>query len=231
MADGKKIGESRGKGLKMRDSLQEYVERGLITQAEQNVLREAILSRKNILIAGKDGAGKNAFVNVLLKEMESLTPEHRVVILEDNADPQCLTRLRNQENIMTLQCSMKNFFALTTGNHPNATMQDLIKVAIRYQPDRVVLDKINGIEEALYLLQAWERYPGGICTLYAKSARDGVARMEEFFFGLAGLAPKKRIAKVIDIVVFLMKGTNGPELTELIALEGIKDEQYVFRDL
>ena len=55
--------------------------------------------------------------------------------------------------------------------------------------------------------------------------------MEEFFFGLAGLAPKKRIAKVIDIVVFLMKGTNGPELTELIALEGIKDEQYVFRDL
>ena len=117
------------------NSLQGYVERGLITQAQQNVLRETILSRKNILIAGKDGAGKNAFVNVLLKEMELLTPEHRVVILEDNADPQCLTRLRNQENIMTLQCSMKNFFALTTGNHPNATMQDLIKVAIRYQPD------------------------------------------------------------------------------------------------
>lgn len=55
--------------------------------------------------------------------------------------------------------------------------------------------------------------------------------MEEFVFGLAGLAPKKRIAKVIDIVIFLMKGANGPELTELIALEGIKDEQYVFRDL
>lgn len=212
----------------MRDSLQEYVERSLITQAERNVLREAILSRKNILIAGKEGVGKIAFANVLLKEMESLTPEHRVVILEDNADPRYPTRLRNQENIMTLRCSMRNFCALTTGNHPNATIQDLIKVAIRYQPDRLVLDKVNGIEEVLYLLQAWERYPGGICTLYAKSARDSVARMEQFVFGLV---PKKRIAKVIDIVMFLMKEANGSKLTELVALEDIKDEQYVFRDL
>lgn len=211
----------------MRDSLQEYVERSLITQAERNVLQKAILSRKNILIAGKDGSGKIAFANVLLKEIELLTPEHRVVILEDNADPRYPT-LRNQENVMTLRCSMRNFCALTTGNHPNATMQDLIKVAIRYQPDRVVLDKVNGIEEALYLLQAWERYPGGICTLYAKSARDGLARMEQFVFGLV---PKKRIAEVVDIVVFLMKDAEGSKLMELVALEGIKDERYVCRDL
>lgn len=209
-------------------SLQEYVEKSLITQAERNVLREAILSRKNILIAGKDGAGKIAFTNVLLKEMESLTPEHRVVLLEDNADPRYPTRLRNQENLMALRCSMRNFCALTTGNHPNATMQDLIKVAIRYQPDRIVLDKVNGIEEALYLLQAWERYPGGICTLYAKSARDGVARMEQFVFGLV---PKKRIAEVINIVVFLVKDAKGSKLMELVALEEIKGQQYVLRNL
>ena len=40
------------------------------------------------------------------------------------------------------------------------------------------------------------------------------------------------IAEAIDLVVFLIRDPNiGPKLAELVAVEGVTDGQYVFRDM
>ena len=40
------------------------------------------------------------------------------------------------------------------------------------------------------------------------------------------------IAEAIDIVVFLIRDPHiGPRLSELIAVEGVRDGRYIFRDL
>ena len=43
---------------------------------------------------------------------------------------------------------------------------------------------------------------------------------------------RELVAEAIDIVVFLIRDPNiGPKLAELVAVEGVNDGQYVFRDL
>jgi Flp pilus assembly CpaF family ATPase len=43
---------------------------------------------------------------------------------------------------------------------------------------------------------------------------------------------RELVAEAIDIVVFLVRDPKiGPKLSELISVEGVKDGDYVFKDL
>ena len=125
-------------------SLDEYVESGRAEEKDAELLREAIKERKNILVVGGTGTGKTTFTNAILNEMRLLTPQHRLVILEDTQE---------------LQCTMKNFIAMRTNS--DVSMQDLLKITMRQRPDRIVVGEVRG-REALDMLKAWNTgHPGG----------------------------------------------------------------------
>ena len=78
-------------------SLAEYIKAGRADDRDIQILREAVSSRKNILVVGGTGTGKTTFVNAVINEMKILTPKHRLIILEDTRE---------------LQCSMENFVSM-----------------------------------------------------------------------------------------------------------------------
>lgn len=196
-------------------SLNEYIKSGRAGEEDVRLLREAISARKNILVVGGTGTGKTTFVNAVLNEMKLLTPHHRLLILEDTLE---------------LQCTMDNFVSMRTNS--DVSMQDLLKITMRQRPDRIIIGEVRG-KEALDMLKAWNTgHPGGVCTVHANDARAGLLRIEQLISEVSENPMRDLVAEAIDMVVFLVRDPEiGPKLSELIAVEGVKDGQYVFRDL
>ena len=196
-------------------SLTEYIKSGRATDEDIRILCEAISSRKNILVVGGTGTGKTTFVNAIINEMKTLTPHHRLLILEDTLE---------------LQCSMDNFVSMRTTS--DMSMQDLLKVTMRQRPDRIIIGEVRG-KEALDMLKAWNTgHPGGVCTVHANDARAGLLRIEQLISEVSQSPMKELIAEAIDVVAFLIRVPHiGPKLSELIAVDGVNDGQYAFHDL
>ncbi len=196
-------------------SLAEYIKSGRATDDEVQILCEAIASRKNILVVGGTGTGKTTFVNAIINEMKTLTPKHRLLILEDTLE---------------LQCSMKNFVSMRTTS--DVSMQDLLKITMRQRPDRIIIGEVRG-KEALDMLKAWNTgHPGGVCTVHANDARAGLLRIEQLISEVSQSPMRELVAEAIDVVAFLIRDPRiGPKLSELIAVDGVHDGQYVFHDL
>ena len=196
-------------------SLEEYVNSGRATHQDIHILCEAISARKNILVVGGTGTGKTTFVNAIINEMKILTPQHRLLILEDTLE---------------LQCSMDNFVSMRTTS--DMSMQDLLKVTMRQRPDRIIIGEVRG-KEALDMLKAWNTgHPGGVCTVHANDARAGLLRIEQLISEVSQSPMRELIAEAIDVVAFLIRDPHiGPKLSELVAVDGFHEGQYVFHDL
>ena len=195
--------------------LAQYITEGRASEEDIRILREAILSRKNILVVGGTGTGKTTFVNAIINEMKLLTPHHRLIILEDTPE---------------LQCTMDNFIPMRTNS--NVSMQELLKITMRQRPDRIIIGEVRG-KEALDMLKAWNTgHPGGVCTVHANDARAGLLRIEQLISEVSETPMRDLVAEAIDVVVFLVRNPKiGPKVSELISVEGVVDGQYVFRDL
>nr|MBQ6740898.1 P-type conjugative transfer ATPase TrbB [Synergistaceae bacterium] len=195
--------------------LSSYVDSGRASPEDADILREAVKSRKNILVVGGTGTGKTTFVNAIINEMKLLTPQHRILILEDTAE---------------LQCSMDNFVAMRSND--GFSMQDLLKIVMRQRPDRIIVGEVRG-KEALDMIKAWNTgHPGGVCTVHANDARAGLLRIEQLISEISQTPMRELVGEAIDVVAFLIRDPKlGPKLAELIAVDGVKNNEYIFRDL
>ncbi len=195
--------------------LEQYITEGRASTEDIELLRKAVISRKNILVVGGTGTGKTTFVNAIINEMKLLTPKHRLIILEDTPE---------------LQCTMDNFIPMRTTS--DVSMQELLKITMRQRPDRIIIGEVRG-KEALDMLKAWNTgHPGGVCTVHANDARAGLLRIEQLISEVSQSPMRELIAEAIDVVAFLIRDPHiGPKLSELINVEGVSNGQYVFKDL
>lgn len=194
-------------------TLDDYVERGMLSDAGAATLRRAVKDRRNILVAGGTGSGKTTLVNALLAE--PAFAEDRVVLIEDTRE---------------LQCAAKDCVPLLTKpTVPYVTMTDLLRHTLRLRPDRIVVGEVRG-PEALALLKAWNTgHPGGVGTIHANSAADALLRLEDLIAEASVAVPHRAIASAINLVVFIERvaGPVGRRVTQLLEVHGYGSDQYV----
>lgn len=157
-------------------------------RAHFDIICEAIRRKKNIVVIGGTGSGKTAFVNGVLDAMAKLVPDLRLIVIEDTKE---------------IQSAVPNSVVMRTA--PQVTMMDLLRATLRMRPDRVVVGEIRGAE-VLALLNAWNTgHPGGVTTIHADDALDGLARMEQMM-QQAGVPPDPRlIARACHVLVWIDK--------------------------
>src|SRR5579863_10508956 len=117
-------------------TLGDYVEAGIMSDGQAELLRVAVRERKNILVAGGTSTGKTTLVNAILAEVAKTGD--RVVLIEDTRE---------------LQCAAPNLVALRTKDGA-ASLSDLVRSSLRLRPDRIPIGEVRGAE-ALDLLKAW----------------------------------------------------------------------------
>lgn len=180
-------------------TLQDYLDKEILTIRQKEIIINAIQDRKNILIVGGTGSGKTTFANAVIESIATLTPEHRILIIEDTAE---------------LQCSSKNKVILRTSD--KADMLRLLKATMRLRPDRIIVGETRG-KEALDLLKAWNTgHPGGIATVHANSAYGGLIRLEQLIAEASNTPMNVLIAEAINVIVYIAKTNNGRKIKEII---------------
>ena len=184
-------------------TLGDYVDAGIISSNQADLLRAAVLDRKNILVAGGTSTGKTTLVNALLAEVAKTGD--RVVLIEDTRE---------------LQCAAPNLVALRTKDGA-ASLSDLVRSALRLRPDRIPIGEVRGAE-ALDLLKAWGTgHPGGIGTLHAGSAIGALRRLEQLIQEAVVTVPRALIAETIELIAFLAGRGSARRLAELAAVKGL----------
>lgn len=183
----------------------------------RDLLRWIVRERKTVLVAGSTGSGKTTFLNALLAEVP---PDQRVITVEDTAE---------------LQVALPNYKGFESAPEKGITIRSLVRLALRFRPDRIIVGEIRGAE-AYDLLDALNTgHEGGACTLHADSPLLALARLESLVrmnhdaANVPYQSLREQISQTIDFVVFCNKrgARRGPE--QIVEVLGVTPEGYQTR--
>jgi type IV secretion system protein TrbB len=193
-------------------TLQQYVESGIMTPEQKEFLCEAIRDHRNILLSGSVGSGKSTLVNGLIHELTAQYPNERLIIIEDTAE---------------LQCAAKDYVQYHTS--PERSMTDLVRMALRMRPDRILVGEVRS-EEALDLLMAWNLgTPGGFATVHSNDAKSSLTRIETLV-SMHPRAPRdipRLIGEVQPILVHIARTKGGRVVREIVDVQGYGKDGYL----
>ncbi len=197
-------------------TLEDYQNSNILSQNQKNIIENAITARQNILVVGGTGSGKTTFCNAIIDGMSRLTPDNRIIIIEDTAE---------------LQCSSRNKVILRSTD--KVSMLRLLKATMRLRPDRIVVGETRG-KEALDLLKAWNTgHPGGIATIHANSAYGGLTRLEQLISEATPAPMSELISEAVNLVVFIKKIKGGRKIQEIMQVKGFdkSKNQYITQQI
>mgnify|MGYP003614823124 FL=1 len=197
-------------------TLNEYVAAEIMTVQQKECIQAAVKDHGNILVIGGTGSGKTTLINAIIHEMTVQFPNERLYISEDTGE---------------IQCQSKNKVQVYTTASVDLTR--LVKTALRYRPDRIIVGEVRGAE-ALDLLDIWNTgHPGGIATLHANDAALGLERLESLITRNPSHPADIRplVAQVVHYVVSIAKDdVTGRKIREIIKIRGMNNQtgQYEF---
>lgn len=161
------------------------------------LMRKAVLDKKNILISGGTSSGKTTFLNSLLAEIPR---NERLVLIEDTAELHC-----PHENSVGLLCSRS---ALAEAQ---LTAEDLLIASLRLRPDRILLGEIRGSEAFTFLRAINSGHPGSITTIHADSPERAVEQLAMLVLQSGSRMRREDVVAYVEgaIDLFVQLGRKG----------------------
>jgi len=179
----------------------DLVDSGNLSPEARDILEDAVLKRRNIVVVGGTGSGKTTFANAVIEAIARLTPDHRLVVIEDTVElqpksPNCV-QMRTKEGVISLE--------------------DLVKSSLRLRPDRILIGEVRDASIQT-VLHAWNTgHEGGVTTAHSNSgAEEALDRIEELITEGGKTPVRRAIARAIDFVVFMRKRTGLRRVTDII---------------
>lgn len=191
-------------------TLKDYVNKGIMSESQREVIEEATISRKNILIAGSTGSGKTTLTNAVIQHIADVCPNDRIITIEDTRE---------------LQCTAKNYEPLLATEEVSMTM--LLQDTLRYRPDRIFVGEVRS-GAALDLLMAWNTgHPGGVCTVHSNSAESALSRMQTLVAMAVVGSMQTLIAEAVNMVVYIEKYAGSRKIKEIVRVLGYDGQRYL----
>jgi pilus assembly protein CpaF len=171
-------------------------------------LRSRVREGATVLVSGGTGAGKTTLLNALAGELPANT---RVVTVEDAAE-----LALPLADVVRLECRPPGVEG--TGQ---VDVRDLVRVALRLRPDRLLLGEVRG-PEAFDLMQAFNTgHRGGMSTIHANSPLDALHRLLGLVLsadaGVPAQVVETQLARAIDLVVQVARGPDGRRMVSEVA--------------
>lgn len=192
--------------------LDDYVNKGIMTLQQKEILLNGIFNKKNILIIGEKNTGKTTLLNTFINEIASI--KDRVIILE---------------NIPKIQSRTENSVCMKTTDYIN--MKSLLKISMNYRPDRIIIGEINS-REALDLLTAWNTgHSGGISTIISDTMENGLKQLEKYIQLESISKQQELIAMTVNYLVFTAKENNIYKIKSIKKLCGFENGKYILEEI
>ncbi|MHB8304190.1 MAG: CpaF family protein [Acidobacteriaceae bacterium] len=163
-------------------SMDDLVERKMLTAEQAALLTYAVRRGDNLLISGGTSTGKTTLLNILA---DFIPESERILIIEDTAE----LHLR-KPHVVSAEAQTD------THKHP-VTFDDLLKAALRHRPDRIILGEIRGTEARTLLDAMNTGHRGVLATIHASSALGALLRLRTLLMrGTSSLLPAEADAEI-----------------------------------
>lgn len=198
--------------------MSEYVEKGVCTQAQADLLDKIVQSNTNFLVSGGTYSGKTTLVNALLK----LIPKEQ--------------RLFTIEQVAELRIEAPNYSSIECDPEQGVTATRALMLGMRMSPHRIILGELRGPEAADFLMACNTGHPGSCTTIHSDSARDALSRLEDLVMidhSMPLDALKARIGQSISWVIQIQMHQGKRRITEIVKVDGYDRDsgEYRFTDL
>jgi pilus assembly protein CpaF len=191
-------------------SLDELVDRGMMTPQVGAFLRAATRAQLSTVFAGPPGSGKTTLLSCCTAELD---PRLRVVTAEE---------------VFEVDVPLPNVASMQTRaarpDRPEIDLRRLVSGFLRMAPDVAIVGEVRD-REALPLLLTLSSGVTGFATIHAGSARQALSRLR-FICQLADTrselpmtALSALVSEAIDLVVHCSRIGGVPQVTEVVAVE------------
>jgi pilus assembly protein CpaF len=199
-------------------TIDDLIARGTLTRPLAEFLEEQIRSGKTLLISGGTGSGKTTLLRILANAI----PDHeRIVVIEDTSELDI-----QKPNILATECQTDTF-------KTRITFDDLLKSALRWRPDRIILGEVRGTEARTLLDSFNTGHSGSLATIHANSAAKALRRFANLVLRSNAQATfsdiEAEIGEAVDFVVHVDREPGRRIVREVLQLNGYDRSTKSFR--
>ena len=179
---------------------EQLIENQFLTQEMLDFLRQQVVERANIIIAGGASAGKTTMLNMVSR---FIPHNQRIVTIEETSE----LRLEHP-HVITLEGRAAN-----PEGFGEIDLRQLVKTALRMRADRIIVGEVRG-SEVLDMLQAMNiGHDGSLTTVHANTAEDVIRRLETLAMlsnhNIPRAAIRDLIGTAINLIVHLTRFADG----------------------
>jgi pilus assembly protein CpaF len=211
------------KPSKCKLKISDLLDLQMLNDKTSEFLQACVRTHLNILITGLGKSGKTA----LLNSLAAFIPEiENIVTIEEN--PQLDFPHNNVSRLESRSSTQegKHFFTST----------DLVQLALRVHPNRLIIDEVRGAE-CMAVLEVLEiGCNGSIVTMHASSATEAVSRMETMCLMTGINYPMRvvheKIASSLDLIIQVSHLKDGTRrITTITEISGTEPENVILTDI
>jgi Flp pilus assembly CpaF family ATPase len=194
-------------------TLEDYVHQAVMPPGVAEFLGACVEGRANVLIAGGTATGKTTLMRVLA----GMIPDREtVVVIEDSAELH-LESDRGDGRPWVPLCVNLCTVPPVLRHDAGITMRDLVRAALRFRPDRILLGESRGAEMADVCTAMSTGHDGSMVTIHADNAFLAVERAASYVMESPRFSnnstsyelAKRAVHQAIDVVVHLTHGAAG----------------------
>lgn len=197
----------------------ELVQLGSLPTTVRDILVQAILARRNVLISGGTGSGKSTMLNAFAAHI----PEgDRLIVIEKPIELQV-----NHANAVRWEAIDE------LPGRPAVTVAHLVTAALRHRPDRIIVGEVRD-HSAYDMLQAMNTgHSGSMTTTHADSALSALNRIADLALSarsnLDHQFVRSQTADALHYVLQVNRNSDGARrVTELLRVLGYNTSSHVF---
>ena len=192
-------------------SLEDLHLRGMMDADTRDFFRAAVLARRNIVISGGTGSGKTTLLRALLNEVPR---DERIVTIEDAYELGIERFGDRHPDHDALQSRPMN-----TEGTGEVSVADLTRMALRMDPDRVIVGEVRGAEAFPMLMAMSQGNNGSMCTMHADGTRSVFPKLAAYVSmastGLPVETVNLLIASAVHFVVYIDNASGHRRITSI----------------
>ncbi len=216
---------------RVRD-LADYVHQQVMPEPMAAFVEALVQARANILIAGGTGTGKTTLMRVLC----GLTsPADHLVVVEDGAELHLDQDRGDGEPWHGLTTAVSTVPSIRADTEARQmSMFGLVRHALRFQPDRLILGELRGEEMAAVCKALMTGHDGSMTTIHAEDAELALDQAVQYvmenprFVGNEKMA-RRIVEQAIHVVIHLANQEGRRRVTGILAVERGGNHKWVYR--
>ena len=216
---------------KVRD-LADYVHAGVMPEGIARFLEACVSARVNLMIAGGTSTGKTTLMRVLCG---MVPPSDHLVVVEDGAELHLDQDRGDGRAWHQLTSAVSTIPSIRSeADSGQLTMFDLVRHALRFQPDRLILGESRGEEMAAVCKALMTGHDGSMSTIHAEDAELALDQAVQYVMENRRFTGNERMAtrvveQAIHVVVHLANQDGRRRVTGILAVERGGNHKWVYR--